>query len=161
MVKYKNLKKVLMNKVSSILFLFLLTFSAMQCAPPSDSSSNTSEELGTELPKKIKRIGMVIQLKEEMIEEDRKIHATDNQGVRDLLNKYNMTNFSIFLHRLDDGNYYEFGYYEYVGDDFEVDMKKLAAEPRNQAWLEVCDPMQIPLEGYKSWADMELVYFNP
>ncbi len=40
------------------------------------------------------------------------------------------------------------------------DMRNLSAEPRNKAWLEVCDPMQIPLEGYSSWAEMERVYFN-
>ena len=63
--------------------------------------------------------------------------------------------------KLDDGNFYEFGYYEYVGNDFEGDMEKLAAEPRNIEWLKVCDPMQVPLEGYESWAEMELVYYNP
>jgi L-rhamnose mutarotase len=37
----------------------------------------------------------------------------------------------------------------------------LAAEPRNQAWLTVCDPMQIPLKGEKTWAAMERVFYNP
>ena len=108
-----------------------------------------------------KRIGMVVKIKEEHIEEYKRIHAPGNPGVRDLLSKYNMRNFSIFLQKLDDGNYYEFGYYEYVGNDFEGDMEKLAAEPRNIEWLKVCDPMQVPLEGYESWAEMELVYYNP
>jgi L-rhamnose mutarotase len=79
--------------------------------------------------------------------------------VRDLLNKYHLHNFSIFLHQIR-GKWYEFGYYEYTGDDFEADMARLAAEPRNQEWLEVCDPMQLPLEGEESWAIMEQVYYN-
>ncbi len=108
---------------------------------------------------------MVIRLREDMIEEYKRLHAADNAGVRDLLTKYNIRNFNIFLHKLDDGNYYEFGYHEYVGENFEEDMRKLSAEPRNKAWLEVCDPMQIPLEGYESWAEeswaeMDQVYFN-
>ena len=111
-------------------------------------------------PKDVKRVGMVVGLKPEMIEEYKRLHADEHAGVRDLLTKYNMHNFSIFLHQLPDGNWYEFGYYEYTGSDFEADMAKLAQEPRNQAWLEICDPMQVPLEGENGWAEMECVYYN-
>ena len=89
-----------------------------------------------------------------------RLHADDNPSVRDLLNKYHIHSFSIFLHQID-GKWFEFGYYEYTGDDFEADMAKLAAEPRNRAWLKVCDPMQIPLKGEKTWATMERVFYNP
>ena len=106
-----------------------------------------------------KRVGMVIELRPEYIEKYKAVHADSHPGVRDLLNKYHMHNFTIFLHKID-GKYYEFGYYEYTGDDFEGDMAKLDAEPRNKAWLEVCDPMQKPLKGYDSWAVMEEVYRN-
>ena len=41
------------------------------------------------------------------------------------------------------------------------DMAKMAAEPRNQAWLKVTDAMQIPLKGEKTWATMNQVYYNP
>lgn len=112
-------------------------------------------------PKKdIKRVGMVIKIKPEFIDEYKRLHADDNPGIRDLLTEANMHNFSIFLHQLDDGNYYEFGYYEYTGDDFDADMEKLGKLPRNIEWLEICDPMQIPLDGYDGWAEMEQVYFN-
>ena len=109
----------------------------------------------------IKRVGMVVKLKEDMIEEYIRLHKEDNPGVRDLLQKYHLRNFNIFLQRLDDGSYYEFGFYEYHGTDFKSDMEKLAAEPRNIAWLEICDPMQVPLDGYDGWAEMDRVYFNP
>jgi L-rhamnose mutarotase len=108
---------------------------------------------------KLKRVGMVIGIKPEKIAEYKELHADSNPGVRDLLTKYHMRNFSIYLHEID-GRYYEFGYYEYTGNDFEADMAKLAEEPRNKEWLSVCDPMQIPLKGYKSWAEMEEVYHN-
>ncbi|MHC4152957.1 MAG: L-rhamnose mutarotase [Planctomycetota bacterium] len=109
--------------------------------------------------KEIKRVGMVVQLNDEHMDAYKKLHADSNPGVRDLLTKYNMANFSIFLHEID-GKWYEFGYYEYVGDDFEADMAALDAEPRNKEWLKICDPMQIPLEGETGWAEMERVYFN-
>ncbi len=108
---------------------------------------------------KVKRVGMVIGIKPEKIAEYKELHADSNAGVRDLLTKYHMHNFSIYLQEID-GKYYEFGYYEYTGKDFEADMAKLDAEPRNKEWLAICDPMQIPLKGHNSWAEMELVYRN-
>ena len=71
-----------------------------------------------------------------------------------------MNHYSIYIHQLDDGNYCEFGYYKYAGDNFEEDMKLLATEPRNKARLKICDVMQIPQEGYTSWTEMESIFFN-
>jgi len=124
------------------------------------SYSCSSGEEAEHVKKEVKRVGMVIKIKPECIEEYKAVHADANFGVRDLLIEANMRNFSIFLHQLDDGNWYEFGYYEYTGDDFEADMAKLEKHPRNIEWLKVCDPMQIPLEGNDSWATMEQIYFN-
>lgn len=107
----------------------------------------------------VKRVGMVVGLRPEKMAEYKELHADGNPGVRDLLSKYNVRNFSIFLHQIE-GTWYEFGYYEYTGDDFEGDMAKLSAEPRNTEWLKVCDPLQLPLEGETSWSIMEQVYFN-
>lgn len=108
----------------------------------------------------VQRIGMVIGIKTDKISAYEALHAASNPGVRDLLNKYHMRNFSIFIHQLDDGRNYLFGYYEYTGDDYEADMKKLAAEPRNKQWLSMTDPLQAPLQGEKSWAMMQEVYHN-
>ena len=112
------------------------------------------------LSKDVKRVGMVIKIKPEFIEEYKAVHSESKAGVRDLLIKANMRNFSIFLQQLDDGNWYEFGYYEYTGENFEADMAILNKHPRNIEWLKICDPMQVPLDGYKGWAEMEQVYFN-
>jgi len=109
----------------------------------------------------VQRIGMVIGIKPDQISAYEALHAASNAGVRDLLTKYHMHNFSIFIHQLDDGKYYLFGYYEYTGTDYKADMVKLSAEARNQKWLSVTDPMQIPLSGEKSWAQMQEVYHNP
>jgi L-rhamnose mutarotase len=106
------------------------------------------------------RIGMVIGVKADQIKAYEALHAASNPGVRDLLNKYHMHNFSIYIHPLDDGKYYLFGYYEYTGTDYKGDMEKLAAEPRNQKWLSVTAPMQVPLSGEQAWAMMKEVYHN-
>ncbi len=108
----------------------------------------------------IKRVGMVVGLKPDAIEAYKRLHADNEPGVRDLLSRYNIRNFSIFLQEID-GKWYEFAYYEYTGDDFEGDMARLAKEPRNIEWLKVCAPMQLPLPGAESWTEMERVYFNP
>ena len=142
--------------------LYLLIFVAilMLLYSTKDQEKNMNEIFKTTEFNSTKRVGMVIKIKPEYIEEYKKLHAEGNQGVRDLLAKYHMHNFSIFIQKLDDGNYYEFGYYEYTGTNFKQDMELLAAEPRNIEWLSICDPMQIPLSGYSGWAEMEQVYFN-
>lgn len=109
----------------------------------------------------MKRVGMVIGIHPDRMSAYEALHAATNAGVRDLLEKYNMHNFSIFVHRLDDSRYYLFGYYEYTGADYKADMEKLSAEPRNKDWLSITDPMQIPLPGEQSWALMREVYHNP
>jgi len=114
----------------------------------------------SEVNKVTKRISMVIGIKTDKIEEYKKLHADSNSGVRDLLSKYNMHNFSIFLKQLDNGKWYLFGYYEYTGNDYEADMASLDKEKRNIEWLEMTDPMQIPLNGESSWTKMEKVYYN-
>lgn len=107
------------------------------------------------------RIGMIIGIKADQIGAYEALHAASNPGVRDLLQKYHMHNFSIYMRQLDDGKYYLFGYYEYTGTDYKADMEKLGAEPRNQKWLSVTGPMQEALPGEQSWATMKEVYHNP
>ena len=148
-----------MNSSAKIHFAILLVIIVAPACMQKESENDKIPRAHTEATE-IKRVGMVIKLKPQYIEEYMALHADSNPGVRDLLVKANMRNFSIFLHQLDDGNYYEFGYYEYHGDDFEADMAKLAKEDRNIEWLKVCDPMQVPLDGYEGWAEMEQVYYN-
>ena len=107
-----------------------------------------------------KRVGMVVGIREDKIPLYKKLHADSNPGVRDILNKYNMHNFSIYLQKIN-GKWYEFGYYEYTGHDFKADMERMAKEPRTVEWLKMCDPMQLPLPGSKGWTIMDRVYFNP
>src|SRR5271163_4755778 len=93
------------------------------------------------------RTGMLIGIKPDRISTYEALHAASNPGVRDLLNKYHMHNFSIYIQKLDNGQYVLFGYYEYTGSDYKTDMARLAVEPRNKKWLFMTDPLQIPLSG--------------
>ena len=149
--------KTLFSLLLMALFMTALTTGCGSRSTGEPQKEDTHEDCSQ---KEVKRVGMVIKIKPEFIEEYKALHADSNAGVRDLLTEANMHNFSIFLHQLDDGNWYEFGYYEYTGEDFEADMAKLDKHPRNIEWLEICDPMQIPLEGYEGWAEMEQVYYN-
>ena len=108
----------------------------------------------------VRRMGKVIELRRECLAEYQRVHADSHPGVRDLLVAANLRNFSIFLHEVA-GKLLLFLYAEYVGSDFEGDMAKLDAEPRNAAWLAQCDPMQqtLKIDG-TSWSDMECVYYN-
>lgn len=106
------------------------------------------------------RVGMVIGVREDRVDDYRALHAEGHPGVRDLLASAGIGNFSIFIERLPDGALYLFGYYEYHGSAYEADMARLDAEPRNREWLAMTAPMQIPLPGQEGWKIMEEVYHN-
>ena len=111
----------------------------------------------------IKRFGNVIELKADKLEEYKALHSDSHPGVRHLLTKYNIKNYSIFLHKFDDGKYFLFSYFEYVGPDFDRDMEQLKTDPENQRWWELTDPCQIPLKNRQpdeQWSQMEEVYHN-
>jgi L-rhamnose mutarotase len=61
------------------------------------------------------RIGKVIGIRPDCISAYEAVDAASNPGVRNLLTKYNMHNFSIFMDKLEGDRYYLFGYYEYTG----------------------------------------------
>ena len=103
----------------------------------------------------MKRHGSWIGVKLDKLEEYKKYHANVWPEILDMIGQCNIQNYSIYYK---DGQL--FSYFEYTGDDFEADMAKLDKHPRNIEWLKVCDPMQIPLDGYESWAEMEQVYYN-
>ncbi len=107
------------------------------------------------------RYGMVIGVREEKLDEYKKLHAAVWPGVLKTIKDCNIRNYSIYLHQLDDGKYYLFGYFEYFGEDFKADMAKMAADPVTQKWWELCEPCQIPLSNREEgqwWSNMEEVF---
>jgi L-rhamnose mutarotase len=107
------------------------------------------------------RTGMLIGIKPDRISAYEALHAASNPGVRDLLDKYHMHNFSIYIQKIDNSHYYLFAYYEYTGSDPKADAEAMAKEPRNIKWLSQTDAMQIPLPGASGWTKMQEVYHNP
>jgi len=113
------------------------------------------------MQQKAQRYGMVIGVRQEKLEEYKRLHAAVWPGVLKTIEDCNIRNYSIYLHQLDDGKYYLFAYFEYVGDDFKADMAKIAADPETQRWWKETDPCQIPLSNRKEgewWANMEEVF---
>jgi L-rhamnose mutarotase len=107
------------------------------------------------------RFGSVIGLKPEKIEEYKKLHAAIWGEVAKAVRDANIRNYSIYLRKMPDGNYYLFSYLEYVGTDYRADMAKLAANHSAQEWWKVTNPCQQPLADRKPgdwWSSMEEVF---
>jgi L-rhamnose mutarotase len=72
----------------------------------------------------------------------------------------NITNHSIFLR-----NGTLFSYFEYHGDDYAADVRKMAACPMTERWWRIMDPMQMPMDDAKpgeKWSQMqEVFHFDP
>jgi L-rhamnose mutarotase len=100
----------------------------------------------------LKRYGSVIRIPAENLERYRELHAAVWPGVLAMIADCNIRNYSIF-HR--DG--WLFSYFEYVGENFDGDMAKMAADPTTQAWWAVNKPLQQPLDDRGAgewWASM-------
>lgn len=110
---------------------------------------------------KVERHGWVIRLNRESMEEYVKIHAETWPEILTLIRKCNIRNYSIYMDELDDGNLYLFAYFEYVGDDWEADMKIMDADPKMHEWWKLTDPMQMRVKGTpegKQWKPMKEVF---
>lgn len=103
----------------------------------------------------MQRYGQVVKVRPEKYEEYKYLHDNIWPEIVDLIHGANVENFSIFYR---DG--YLFKYFEYVGDDFEADMAKLAANPKNKEWLTHTDPCQEGVETAEPgqlWVPMDLM----
>jgi len=110
---------------------------------------------------KVQRYGSVIGVKEEMLGKYKELHANPWPEINAKLKDVNIRNYSIYLTEFPDGKYYLFSYFEYVGDDFDADMKRMAADPKTQEWWKETDPCQFGLDNRAEgewWKSMEEVY---
>jgi L-rhamnose mutarotase len=108
---------------------------------------------------KPKRFGSVIMVKPEKLDYYKELHANPWPQVLATISACNIRNYVIYFR---DG--YLFSHYEYWGDDFEADMKKMAADPVTQEWWKETAPCQEPIPTHKEgewWARMEEVFFHP
>lgn len=104
----------------------------------------------------MKRYGQVIGIKPDKIEYYKKLHANVWPEILKMITECNIENYSIYLK-----DNFLFSYFEYVGNNFEADMAKMAADPNTQKWWTECMPCQSPIESREEgqwWADMEEVF---
>jgi L-rhamnose mutarotase len=108
----------------------------------------------------MQRMGMVIGLQPDKVEEYKALHAAVWPEILDLISGRNIRNYSIFLKEPEN---LLFGYWEYHGSDFGADMAKMAADTRNQEWWSYCIPCQRPFEKRRDgewWAMMDEVFHH-
>jgi L-rhamnose mutarotase len=106
----------------------------------------------------MQRMGMVIGLKPERIEEYKRMHAAVWPDVLAMVSACHIRNYTIYLKEPEN---LLFGTWDYEGTDFAADAAKMAADPKTQEWWAVCKPCQEPLATRKDgewWAMMEEVF---
>lgn len=146
------------NKFVLLVLVFLTLVSCKE-----DNKSNSPQlhsETKTALPA-TKRFGMVTGIKPDQIEYYKKLHANAWPAVLKKIKECNIQNYSIYIQKME-GKYFLFSYFEYVGVDFDADMKKMAADSTTQRWWKETDPTQIPLPEAaikkQTWTNMEEVF---
>jgi L-rhamnose mutarotase len=102
-----------------------------------------------------RRFAQVIRLKPEKKAYYLELHRNTWPCVLEKILECNMRNYSIYLH----GDLL-FAYFEYYGDDFEQDIKKMADDPCTQDWWTQTSPCQETLSDDPNswWLDLKEVF---
>ena len=104
----------------------------------------------------MKRFGQVIRLIPEKVDEYIKYHSSVWPGVLKMIKECNISNYSIFFK-----DNWLFAYFEYTGNDFEADMRKMAQDEVTIKWWNVVKLLMDPLETRQPgefWANMEEIF---
>lgn len=114
--------------------------------------------------KKVERFGMVTGIHPDKIAYYKQLHANVWPEVVKTIGACNIRNYSIYMKEVD-GKSLLFSYFEYTGDDFAADMKKMAADSATQRWWRETAPTQIPLPDAaaagETWSKLEEVMHLP
>jgi L-rhamnose mutarotase len=109
-----------------------------------------------------RRFAWITGLKPEKAAYYKELHANPWPAINRMLKECNIQNYSIHVKEIE-GKPYLFSYLEYTGDNWEADMKKMAADPETRRWWKETDPCQAPLPDAeaqgKIWSDMEEVFY--
>lgn len=104
----------------------------------------------------MKRYGQIIKVRPEKIQRYKELHASVWPEVLEKIHECNIRNYSIYL--IDN---LLFAYFEYIGENYEEDMNKMAADVNTQKWWKECNPCQEPIETANKgswWTNMEEVF---
>ena len=106
----------------------------------------------------MRRFGQVTKVKPEKEDYYRELHAKPWPGVLRTITECNIRNYSIFIR---DG--FAYAYFEYIGENYDADMAKMAADPITQQWWGECVPCLEPVDsapaGTLHWVDMDEVFY--
>lgn len=104
------------------------------------------------------RMGMVIGVRPERLADYKALHAAPWPEMDAALKDAHIHQYSIFLKEPEN---LLFGVWDYLGTDYEGDMKRLGEKAVTKRWLALTDPRQSPLasavEG-EWWSFMDCVY---
>jgi L-rhamnose mutarotase len=106
----------------------------------------------------MRRMGHILGLKPEAIEEYKRLHAAVWPEVLATIEGCGIRNYTIFLRQPEN---LLFAYWEYHGSDFAADAARMAADPKTQDWWAICMPLQQPLASIGAdewWAPMQEVF---
>ena len=108
----------------------------------------------------MQRMGMVIGVKPEKLDEYKRLHANVWPDVLAQISASHIRNYTIFLREPEN---LLFGYWEYHGADFAADMARMAEDPKTQEWWALTDPCQSPLatrSDNEQWSMMTEVFHS-
>jgi L-rhamnose mutarotase len=104
----------------------------------------------------VMRLGKVVKVPDGMIEQYAENHRHVPEEELKLIHDHNLRNYNIFYR---DG--YLFCYVEYIGDDYEADMKAIDEAPVSIAWYEKNAPYQTPIKTAAKgelWSPMDPIW---
>ena len=87
-------------------------------------------------------MGMVISVRPDKIALYKELHAAPWPEMNAMLNAANIHNYSIYLREPEN---LLFGYWEYTGSDFKVDLEQLDGLDVTKRWLALTEPCQARL----------------
>lgn len=101
--------------------------------------------------------GQLGRLKPEKIEEYEALHAAPWPEVLQTIHDCNLRNYSIFREGAQ-----VFAYFEYIGDDYEADMEKMAQDEETQRWwthTKPCFQKFSVRSDSEFYADMKQIFY--
>lgn len=140
---------------------FILLFALIAC------KQQTKQKDTIEVPVKraatVKRYGMITGVKPEKLAYYKALHAQPWPPVMAKIKECHIQNYSIYLQKIEE-RYFLFSYFEYTGNNFDADMKMMAADTATQRWWRETAPCQLPLPealaSHQVWTSMEEVFHS-
>ncbi len=115
------------------------------------------------VPRQVRRIAAITGLKPEKEAWYRTLHAAPWPQVNATIKTANIRNYTIYLKAIGE-KLYLLSYFEYVGDDYDADMRKIARCPVTRRWWKETDACQLPLpEAARKgqiWEEMEEIFYS-